>query len=113
MRRGPRPKRSKGTWYVSFERRERLSGTHRQNPRVTETFRNEPEAKAFAKTKLAGGLNVSAGTLSSAETDNNVGADARLARTKRLNSPEQLAPAVQGQKAKTNDQTETYGRRTG
>ena len=62
MKRGPRPKRSKGTWYVSFESKERLLG-QRAHPRVTEPFRNEQEAKAFAKTKLAAGLNVSAGTL--------------------------------------------------
>ena len=59
-----RPKRSKGTWYVSFEPNERLSGKHhRHQPRITEPFRNEQEAKAFAKTKLAERLNVSAGTL--------------------------------------------------
>jgi hypothetical protein len=62
MKRGPRPKRRKGTWYVSFESKERLLG-QRAHPRVTEPFRNEQEAKAFAKTKLAAGLNVSAGTL--------------------------------------------------
>jgi hypothetical protein len=62
MKRGPRPKRSKGTWYVSFESKERLLG-QRAHPRATEPFRNEQEAKAFAKTKLAAGLNVSAGTL--------------------------------------------------
>ena len=64
MKTGPRPKRSKGTWYVSFEPKERLSGKHhRHQPRVTEPFRNEQEAKAFAKTKLAERLNGSAGTL--------------------------------------------------
>jgi hypothetical protein len=63
MKTGPRPKRSKGTWYVSFEPKKRSSGKHRHHPRVAEPFRNEQEAKAFAKTKLAEGLNVSAGTL--------------------------------------------------
>jgi hypothetical protein len=62
MKTAPRPKRSKGTWY-SFEPKKRSSGKHRHHPRVTEPFRNEQEAKAFAKTKLAEGLNVSAGTL--------------------------------------------------
>jgi hypothetical protein len=63
MKPGPRPKRSKGKWYVSFEHKRRLSGKPRHHPRVTEPFRNEQEAKAFAKTKLAEGRNVSAGTL--------------------------------------------------
>jgi hypothetical protein len=63
MKPGPRPKRSKGTWYVSFEPKQPLSGNARHHPRVTEPFRNEQEAKVFAKTKLADGRNVSAGTL--------------------------------------------------
>ena len=62
MKPGPRPKRSKGTWYVSYECKERLPGK-RAHARVTEPFRNEQEAKAFAKAKLAEGLIVSAGTL--------------------------------------------------
>jgi hypothetical protein len=62
MKRGPRPKRSKGTWYVSFEPKERLSG-QRAFIRQTETFRNERDAKAFAKAKLTDGSNINAGTL--------------------------------------------------
>ena len=62
MKRGPRPKRSKGTWYVSFEPKERLPG-QRGLMRKTETFRSEQDAKAFAKAKLADGPNINAGTL--------------------------------------------------
>jgi hypothetical protein len=53
--------RSKGTWYVSCESRERVG--KRTQSRVTETFRTEREAKAFARAKLADGLNINAGTL--------------------------------------------------
>ena len=35
----------------------------RAQSRMTKIFRNEREAKAFARTKLAKGLNTSAGTL--------------------------------------------------
>jgi hypothetical protein len=35
----------------------------RPQPRVTKAFRSERDAKAFARTKLAEGLNVIAGTL--------------------------------------------------
>jgi hypothetical protein len=59
MKHGPRPKRSKGTWYVSFEPNERMPGQIRK----TETFRNQQDAKAFAKAKLADGSNINAGTL--------------------------------------------------
>ena len=62
MKRGPRPQRSKGTWYVSFEPKERLPG-QRALIRKTETFRNERDAKAFAKAKLTDGSNINAGTL--------------------------------------------------
>ena len=62
MKREPRPKRSKVTWYVSFEPNERLSG-QRAIIRKTETFRNEQDAKAFAKAKLTNGSNINAGTL--------------------------------------------------
>ena len=62
MKRGQRPKKSIGTWYVSFESKERPLG-QRPQPRVTKAFRNEREAKAFARAKLAEGLNTSAGTL--------------------------------------------------
>jgi hypothetical protein len=58
---GPRTKRSKGTWYVSFWSNERVG--KRARPRVTEVFRNEQDAKAFARAKLAEALNVTAGTL--------------------------------------------------
>jgi hypothetical protein len=62
MTRGPRPKTPKGTWYVSFETKESLPG-QRAFIRKTETFRSEQDAKAFAKAKLADGLNINAGTL--------------------------------------------------
>jgi hypothetical protein len=54
--------RSKGTWYVSFEPKERLPG-QRAFIRKTETFRDEQDAKAFAKAKLTDGSNINAGTL--------------------------------------------------
>ena len=62
MKTSPRPKRSKGTWYVSFEPKERLPG-QRALIRKTETFRNEQDAKAFARARPADGLNINAGTL--------------------------------------------------
>jgi hypothetical protein len=62
MRRRPRPQRLKDTWYVSFEIRERQSDRPRP-PRATETFRNEKDAKEFAKARLADGSDVNAGTL--------------------------------------------------
>jgi len=55
MKTSPRPKRSKGTWYVSFEPKERLRGSSRPL-RAADTFRTEQEAKAFAGTKLADSL---------------------------------------------------------
>jgi hypothetical protein len=51
--------KSKGTWYVSFERPRRK----RNGARAAETFPNELEAKKFAKAKLVDTPNVSAGTL--------------------------------------------------
>jgi hypothetical protein len=54
--------RPKGAWYVSFEYKDRPVA-QRPQPRVTKAFRNERDAKAFARTKLAEGLNVIAGTL--------------------------------------------------
>jgi hypothetical protein len=49
VKRGPRPKqRSKGTWYVSFESRDEVSG-RRSQARATETFRNEQDAKAYPR----------------------------------------------------------------
>jgi len=62
MKSGPSPKRSKGTWYVSYECRDRLL-RRRSQTRATETFRNEQEARVFARARLAEGLNVNAGTL--------------------------------------------------
>jgi hypothetical protein len=63
MKHGPHPKqRSKGTWYVAFEPKELLPG-QRAFIRKTETFRNEQDAKAFAKAKLTNGSNINAGTL--------------------------------------------------
>jgi hypothetical protein len=60
-KRGPRLKKSKGTWYVSFWSNERVG--KRAQPRVTEVFQNEQDARAFTRAKLAEGLNVNAGTL--------------------------------------------------
>jgi hypothetical protein len=51
--------KSKGTWYVSFE----LPRGKRKHARATETFRSELAAKKFARAKLVGTPNVSAGTL--------------------------------------------------
>ncbi len=55
----PMADKSKGTWYVSFEPKP----GKRAFARVTETVRNELEAKKFARAKLAETQNVSAGTL--------------------------------------------------
>jgi len=52
------------TWYVSFETRRNREAAWKeqyQNKRVT--FLNEIDAKEFARTKFAEGLNVSAGTI--------------------------------------------------
>jgi hypothetical protein len=51
--------KSQGTWYVSFE----LPQGRRTHARATETFKNERQAKKFARAKLVDTLNVSAGTL--------------------------------------------------
>jgi hypothetical protein len=59
MKRRPRSDRSKDTWYVSFEPKDRPRGRYR----MTETFRNEHDAKEFAKTRLTDSSNVTAGTL--------------------------------------------------
>jgi hypothetical protein len=61
MKTGPRPKKSKGTWYVSFEPKGPVG--KRLQARATETFRDEDDAKAFARAKLANGSNINAGTL--------------------------------------------------
>jgi len=52
-------RKSKGTWYVSFE----LGPGKRTHARATETFPNEREAKKFARAKSAETQNVRAGTL--------------------------------------------------
>ena len=49
-----------GMWYVSFELPRRGK---RSFARATETFRNEREAKQFARAKLVNTLNINAGTL--------------------------------------------------
>jgi transcriptional regulator with XRE-family HTH domain len=51
--------KSRGTWYVSFD----LPWSKRRHLRATETFRNEREAKKFARAKLAETKKVRAGTL--------------------------------------------------
>jgi hypothetical protein len=61
VRRGQRYVKSKHRWYVSCELKEKAG--KRGQSRLTETFRNEQDAKAFARAKLADGLNVNAGTL--------------------------------------------------
>jgi hypothetical protein len=61
MKPGPRPKKSKGIWYVSFEPKQRLPGERAITRH--ETFRNEQDAKAFAKAKLTDCTNINAGTL--------------------------------------------------
>jgi hypothetical protein len=61
-KRGRRHNGSKGTWYVSFQSNELV----RKRTRVirgTEVFQNEPDAKAFARAKLADASDVNAGTL--------------------------------------------------
>jgi Myb-like DNA-binding domain len=58
---GPRPKRSKGKWYVSFESKKQVG--KRAHARATETFQNEQDAKAFARAKLADSSNISVGML--------------------------------------------------
>jgi hypothetical protein len=57
----PRLKPPKWKWYVSFEPKGPVG--KRSQARATETFRNEHDAKAFAKAKMADGSNVNAGTL--------------------------------------------------
>jgi hypothetical protein len=62
MKTGSRPKRSKDTWYVSFQSLEHV-GERSRILRTTETFPNERNAKAFAKVRLADGSSINAGTL--------------------------------------------------
>jgi hypothetical protein len=52
-------RKSKGTWYVSFE----LGPGKRTHAWATETFPKEREAKKFARAKSAETQNVRAGTL--------------------------------------------------
>jgi hypothetical protein len=63
MNPAPQLKKSKDTWYVSFEPKERPPGQRGPPIRKTETFRDEQEAKAFAKAKQADDLNINAGTI--------------------------------------------------
>jgi hypothetical protein len=52
------------TWYVSFELRRAPRPTGKRSPsRATATFASEAEARKFARTKLAEGLHVTAGTI--------------------------------------------------
>jgi hypothetical protein len=75
---GPRPKRSKGTWYVSFQSNGLRVGK-RPQARVTEVFQNERDAKAFARAKLAEGLNnVNAGTLNPHQSKRIIASDQTL-----------------------------------
>ena len=55
--------RSNHTWYVSFETPPARAGEKRLYSRTTRTFRNEGEAKDFAREKLQISRDVSAGTL--------------------------------------------------
>ena len=54
---------SKHTWYVSFETPQARAGEKRPYSRMTRTFRNEGEAKDFAREKLQISRDVNAGTL--------------------------------------------------
>jgi hypothetical protein len=63
MNPAPPLKKSKGIWYVSFEPNARLPGRRGASIRKTETFRDEQEAKAFAKAKQTDGSNINAGTI--------------------------------------------------
>ena len=63
MTQGLRPTRSKSTWYVSYEPKERPPPGKYRPLRKADTFRTEQEAKAFAKARLADSRNINAGTL--------------------------------------------------
>lgn len=54
---------SKHTWYVSFETPPAQAGGKRPYSRMTRTFRNESEAKDFAREKVQISRDVNAGTL--------------------------------------------------
>jgi hypothetical protein len=60
MKRRPHSDRSKDTGHVSFEPRDRSAGN---KYRMTETVRNEQDAKEFAKARLTDSAIVTAGTL--------------------------------------------------
>ena len=51
------------TWYVTFEVPRTGTLVQRRNPRLTETFETEADARDFARTKFDGGLIVTAGTI--------------------------------------------------
>jgi len=51
------------TWYVTFEVPKNGTVVKRRNPRLTETFETEAEARNFARAKFNGGLIVTAGTI--------------------------------------------------
>jgi hypothetical protein len=57
----PRGKKAKAIWYVTFRPKERQGKRVQASEGLS--FQTEREAKAFARAKLADGLNVSAGTL--------------------------------------------------
>ena len=61
-----RPLKRQGTmpaWFVTFEVRN-VTPKKLRSPRSTRTFESEAEAKIFARTKLAEGVTVYAGTIS-------------------------------------------------
>jgi hypothetical protein len=51
------------SWYVTYEVPAAMNPPGRRSPRATETFPNECEARKFARSKFAEGLNVNAGTI--------------------------------------------------
>ena len=51
------------TWYVTFEVPRSGTLVQRRNPRLTKTFDSEAEARDFARTKVDGGLIVTAGSI--------------------------------------------------
>jgi len=53
----------KHTWYVTFEVPRSGTLVQRRNPRLTDTFDTEAEARDFARTKFDAGLIVTAGTI--------------------------------------------------
>ena len=51
------------TWYVTFEVPRSGTLVQRRNPRLTNTFDTEAEARDFARSKFDAGLIVTAGTI--------------------------------------------------